>query len=212
MRIKAGSVWWIMAWGLIFCSEVLSASPYRRQGIPIEAGESICSLSKTLKEVVPWTQSQLEALKKTRDAYTSKFLEWLLHFNGSSECVVNEDNLETIRTNLENVNEEINKLPAKAIRAGALAAKSAGRLDEFITVFANAKKTGFIDGVNYCLGGGGEPARRRDLLDCFPDGEKLEMGESNLGKIPESMSNKKELNLAAALKSANHSVVGAYFR
>ncbi|CCD13085.1 unnamed protein product [Trypanosoma congolense IL3000] len=211
MIMKTVSVWWIIAWGLMFRSEVSSASSRRKQAIPIEAGESICSLSKTLKDVPPWTQEKIADLRKTRDAYASKLLDWQLYFHGSSECGVNESIFGEIWVTLEAVDEEIKTLPTKAIRAGAFAAKSAGRLDEFITVFANAKKESFIDGVNYCLGGGGNPAKRRDLLDCFPEGEKLEIGEANIGKIPESMTNIKELNLTAALRNVNHSAVGSYF-
>ncbi|CCD12902.1 Transferrin receptor-like, ESAG6-like [Trypanosoma congolense IL3000] len=211
MIIKTSSMLWSMACMLMLWSDVLCAVSYHRQSIPTEAGESICSLSRNLKAVVPWTQEKISALRKTRDAYASKLLDWQLHFHGSSECGVNESILEDIRTELETVNKELQKLSAKAIRAGALAAKSAGRLDEFITVFANARKGSFIGTFNYCLGNKGDPARRRDLLDCFPEGEKLEIGEANLAKIPETAAHKEEPHLRAAINNVNHSACARYF-
>ncbi|CCD16243.1 Transferrin receptor-like, ESAG6-like [Trypanosoma congolense IL3000] len=201
-----------------FFSEVSCASFYYPKAVPTEAGGSICSLSRKLKDISPWTQGQLEALKKTRDAYASKLLDWQLHFDGSHECEVNQSILETIRTDLEKVNEEIKKLPAKAIRAGGFAAKSAGRFDEFITVFANAQKTvSFLsekptDRNNYCLGGGGGPAKRRNLFDCFPEGGKIEMGENNLAKIPESVPHQEEPNLTDAIENINHSALAGYVK
>ncbi|CCD17256.1 unnamed protein product [Trypanosoma congolense IL3000] len=199
----------LLAWFLM-CSVGVLGSFYRKS-VPTEAGETICSLSRKLKEVAPWTQEKVAALRKTRDEYVSKILDWQLHFQGSPGCGGNESLRDKIRTILEKVNEEIKTLPTKSIRAGALAAKSAGRLDEFITVFANAGRSGVFGTTNYCLGNKGDPARRRDLLDCFPEGNKLEIGETNLAKIPESMTNEKELNLTAALTSVNHSAVEAYF-
>ncbi|CCD16711.1 Transferrin receptor-like, ESAG6-like [Trypanosoma congolense IL3000] len=203
----------------VLCSEKVWGVPYSRKAIPTEAGESICSLSRKLKDVSPWTQGLLETLKKTQEVYASKLLDWQLHFHGSSECELNQSILDNIRTDLEKVNKEIQKLSGKAILAGALAAKSAGRLDEFITVFANAQKgsTSVFDvsssnAGSFCLGGKGDPARRRDLLDCFPDGEKLEIKEGNLAKIPESVPDKSEINLTAALRIVNHSILEAHFR
>ncbi|CCD14453.1 unnamed protein product [Trypanosoma congolense IL3000] len=147
-------------------------STYYPKSIPTDAGESICSLSRKLKDVAPWTVGQVAALKKKRDEYVSKFTDSKLHFHESLGCGGNESLLDSIRTALEKVNEEIKTLPAKAIRAGVLAAKSAGRLDEFIMVFANAN-----GGHRYCLGSGGHPAKRRDLYDCFPECKKFEIGE-----------------------------------
>ncbi|CCD16379.1 unnamed protein product [Trypanosoma congolense IL3000] len=158
------------AFGVIFMMSVLCSNaewelPYSRKAVPTEAGESICSLSRKLKDVAAWTQGQLEALKKTRDTYASKLLDWQLHFHGSHECEVNQSMLEDIRTDLEKVNEEIKKLSGKAIRTGAFAAKSAGRLDEFITVFARARGIpGFMKRPNYCLGGG---VSRRSEAICL---------------------------------------------
>ncbi|CCD12392.1 unnamed protein product [Trypanosoma congolense IL3000] len=218
MIMKTSSVGWVMACGLMFCSEVSCVSSYYPKAIPTEAGVSVCTLSRKLKDVPSWTAEKLTELKKTRDEYASKFLDWKLHFHGNSDCGVNESILENIRTDLEKVNEEINKLSAKAIRAGALAAKSAGRLDEFIVVFANARKTGSVfdetdsKTSNYCLGGGGNPARRRNLFDCFPKGEKIEMGENNLARIPESTPHKEEPNLTGAIKNVNHSAMVGYVK
>ncbi|CCD13570.1 Transferrin receptor-like, ESAG6-like [Trypanosoma congolense IL3000] len=196
----------------VFCAEEVWAGSFHRKALPTEAGESICSLSRKLKDVSPWTQGQLEALQKTRDTYASKLPDWQLHLHGFHECEVNQSVLDDIRTDLEKVNEEIKKLSGKAIRAGAFAAKSAGRLDEFITVFARAKMRKVFDTSSFCLGDGGEPAKRSNLFDCFPDGEKLEIMEGNLAKIPESVPDKSELNLTAALRNINHSVLDAYFR
>ncbi|CCD13677.1 unnamed protein product [Trypanosoma congolense IL3000] len=65
--------------------------------------------------------------------------------------------------------------------------------------------------VNYCLGGGGRPARRRDLLDCFQEGKKLEIGEANLAKIPESTTHNYEPYLTAIMKDVKHSSLASYF-
>ncbi|CCD12310.1 unnamed protein product [Trypanosoma congolense IL3000] len=149
--------------GVLMCSvEVLGS--YYPKAIPIEAGGSICSLSRKLKDVAPWTQEKIAALRKTRDEYGSKLLDWKLHFHGSPKCEVNESILDEIRVTLENVNAEIGALQAKAIRAGALAARSAGRLTDFITVFANAQNNSFMDRVNYCLGGGGNPVKKKKFV------------------------------------------------
>ncbi|CCD15050.1 Transferrin receptor-like, ESAG6-like [Trypanosoma congolense IL3000] len=209
-------VYQLLAGLLLLCSEVTWGN--KRQAIPTEVGESICSLSRKLKLVASWTVGQVAALKKTRDEYASKFLEWKLHFHGSPECGENDSILEGIRIELETVNKEIQKLPAKAIRAGALAAKSAGRLDEFTTVFANARKTGSVfiftktdsETSNYCLGSGGNQAKRRDLFDCFPTGGKVEMSEANLAKIPESMTDLSEPNLTAVIENINHSSMATH--
>ncbi|CCD12135.1 hypothetical protein, unlikely, partial [Trypanosoma congolense IL3000] len=133
MATEAHLIWLFPACVLMLCLEVTCEN--KRQAIPTEVGESICSLSNKLKDVAPWTVGQVAALKKNRDEYASKFLDWKLHFHGSPECGENESILEEILKVLGKVNKEIKTLPAKAIRAGALAVKSAGRLDEFITIF-----------------------------------------------------------------------------
>ncbi|CCD16405.1 Transferrin receptor-like, ESAG6-like [Trypanosoma congolense IL3000] len=198
----------------VFCSVVSCALSYYPKALHTETGGSICSLSRKLKEVIPWTQEQLDVLKKTRDAYASKFLDWQLHFHGSSECELNQSILEDIRTDLEKVNEEIKTLSGKAIRAGALAAKSAGRLDEFVTVFARARGDGptFYEKSSFCFGYKGHPATRADLHDCFPEGTRFDIGEANLAKIPESTANKEEPNLTGVIENVNHSAVEAHFR
>ncbi|CCD16187.1 unnamed protein product [Trypanosoma congolense IL3000] len=196
---------------LMLCSECTWGNNW--QAFPTEVGESICSISRKMKDVSSWTIEHLRVLKERRDEYASKFLDWKLHFHGSPECGENDSILEGIRTVLERANEEIKTLPAKAICAGAPAAKSAGRLDEFITVFANARKTGSVfiktdsETSNYCLGSGGEKAQRRDLFDCFPTGGKFEIGEANLAKIPESMTDLSDPNLIAVTENINHSSV-----
>ncbi|CCD14384.1 Transferrin receptor-like, ESAG6-like [Trypanosoma congolense IL3000] len=198
--------------GIIFmlfmlCSSAAWEYPYPRKAVPTEAGESICGINKKLKDVAPWTQQKIAALRKTRDEYESKILDWNLHFHESPGCGGNESVLEEIHTALEAVNGEIKKLPAKAIQAGALAAKSAGRLDEFITVFANAK-----GGHNYCMGTGGKPAERRDLSECFSSGVDFEVGESNMATIPQHPSERGDTNLEAVIHRVNHSIMSAYFR
>ncbi|CCD16587.1 unnamed protein product [Trypanosoma congolense IL3000] len=212
MEMKAGSVWWVMVWVLISFPVTSRAWDPSRKAIPTEVGESICSLSRKLKDVSPWTQEKIATLRRTRDAYASKLLDWKLHFHGSLECEVNESILGEIWAALEKVSEELSGLHTKAIRAGALAAKSAGRLDEFITVFANAQKNSFIDKVNYCLGSKGDPAKKRDLLDCFPYGDKLEIDEANLGKIPEITTDDNGPDLVAVIKKLNHSSVALYMK
>ncbi|CCD11677.1 unnamed protein product [Trypanosoma congolense IL3000] len=219
IRMEPGSVWWIMVVIFVEVSPISSQSSYYPKAIPTEAGGAICTLSRKLKDVTPWAVGQVSELKKTRDDYESKFLDWKLHFNGNSECGENETILDEILTTLERVNEEIHALPSKAIHAGALAAKSAGRLDEFITVFSNAEKssTSIFEKTSgsasrYCLGGGGNAAKRRNLFDCFPTGGKIEMGENNLARIPENAPHKEEPNLIDAIKNINHSAITGYVK
>ncbi|CCD15510.1 Transferrin receptor-like, ESAG6-like [Trypanosoma congolense IL3000] len=210
--MKAFGVIFMMS---LFCSVEVWAGSYSPKFLHTEAGGSICRLSRKLKEVEPWTQEQLEALKKNHDAHASKFLEWQLHFHGSHECEVNQSILETIRTDLEKVNEEIKKLSAKAIRAGAFAAKSAGRLDEFITVFARARGSGqtFYEKASFCFGYKGDPATRADFHDCFPTGTRFEIEEHNLAKIPESTTGTGEPNLASVIENITHSALsGNWYR
>ncbi|CCD15144.1 Transferrin receptor-like, ESAG6-like [Trypanosoma congolense IL3000] len=187
---------------------------FSRKAIPSEAGGAICSLSKKLKNVAPWTREKMATLMKSRDEHESKYFDWKLHFHASPECQMNESVLDEIRTMLENVNTEFRTLHSKAVRARALAARSAGRLDEFITVFANAKGNGttFKESTNYCLGSGGAPAKRRDLLDCFPKGEEFEMSETNMAKIPETTSYGGELDLSAAIENINYNTAAAYVK
>ncbi|CCD13227.1 unnamed protein product [Trypanosoma congolense IL3000] len=79
-------------------------------------------------------------------------------------------------------------------------------------VFAKAQGgTDLMGKVNYCLGVGGRPARRRDLLDCFPEGKKLEIGEANLAKIPESTMHNNEPYLTAIMEDVKHSSLASYF-
>nr|CCD21845.1 Transferrin receptor-like protein [Trypanosoma congolense IL3000] len=63
----------------------------------------------------------------------------------------------------------------------------------------------------YCLGSGGDPAKRRDLIDCFPVGGKIEMGENNLAKIPERIADPNEPNLTAIITKVTHSAMASYF-
>ncbi|CCD16370.1 unnamed protein product, partial [Trypanosoma congolense IL3000] len=215
MIIKTTSVWLIMAGFFTLCSGILCASSYYPKALPTEAGGSICSLSRKLKEVAPWTQEQLETLRKTRDAYASKFLDWQLYFHGSPECEVNESILGKILTALVTVNKQLPELHTKAILAGALAARSAGRLDEFITVFARARGDGptFYEKSSFCFGYKGHPATRADLHDCFPTGSRFEIGETNLAKIPESTVDRGEPNLASVIKNITHSALyGHWYR
>ncbi|CCD12012.1 Transferrin receptor-like, ESAG6-like [Trypanosoma congolense IL3000] len=211
MSIKGSSVWWLVASMFMAWLPMVSVGSLYPKAIPTEAGESICTLSWKLKEVTLWASEKVEALRKESDAYASQLLDWQLHFHESLECEVNQSILEEIRTALGTANEELQKLPKKAIRAGALAAKSAGRLDEFITVFANAQKESFMNQVNYCMTGGGRPARRRDLIDCFPTGSRLEIGETNLAKIPESTTSRNEPNLASEIKNITHSSLSKHW-
>ncbi|CCD12980.1 Transferrin receptor-like, ESAG6-like [Trypanosoma congolense IL3000] len=211
MMIEECSVWWIIVGLFMTWFPVSSESSLYPKAIPTEAGESICTLSRKLKEVALWASGKVEALRKESDVHASKILDWQLYFHESLECDVNQSILEEIRTALGEANQEIQKLPKKAIHAGALAARSAGRLDEFITVFSNAQKESFMDKVNYCMAGGGRPARRRDLIECFPTGSRLEMGEANLAKIPESTASRDEPNLAYVIKNITHSSLSAHW-
>ncbi|CCD16147.1 unnamed protein product [Trypanosoma congolense IL3000] len=199
---------------MLMLFSAVALGPFPRKAIPSEVGGAICSLSKKLKNVAPWTRQKMAALMKSRDEHESKYFDWKLHFHVSPECQMNESVLDEIRIMLENVNTEFRTLPAKAVRARALAARSAGRLDEFITVFANAKGNGttFKESTNYCLGSGGAPAKRRDLLDCFPKGEEFEMSETNMAKIPETTSYGGELDLSAAIENINYNTAAVYVK
>ncbi|CCD14406.1 unnamed protein product [Trypanosoma congolense IL3000] len=134
------------------------------------------------------------ALMKSRDEHESKYFDWKLHFHASHECEMNESVLEEIRIMLENVNTEFRTLPSKAVRARALAANSTGRLDEFITVFANAKGDS-----KYCLGDG-NAAKPENLRDCF---NKDDFGEESLVDISERLS-KQEPNLDSKIEGIKH--------
>ncbi|CCD17030.1 unnamed protein product, partial [Trypanosoma congolense IL3000] len=211
--VDAGSMWWLMAVMFMATLPVPCVSSYYPKAIPTEAGGAICSLSRKLKDVAPWTTGKLTELKKTRDEYASKFLDWQLHFHESSECEVNESILEKIMAALGTVDEELSELHAKSMQAGALAARSAGRLDEFITVFANAKGTAetFYNKASFCFGYKGRPATRTDLHDCFPTGSRFEMGEANLAKIPQSTADGDEPNLASVIENITHSALGEHW-
>ncbi|CCD14444.1 unnamed protein product [Trypanosoma congolense IL3000] len=129
--------------GVLMCS-VEALGSYYPKAIPTEAGGSICSLSRKLKDVAPWTQEKIAALRKTRDKYGSKLLDWQLHFHESPEYGVNDSILYRIRTVIETVNKEIKTLPAKAIRSGALAAASAGSSENSSQSLRMHKKTALL--------------------------------------------------------------------
>ncbi|CCD14486.1 unnamed protein product [Trypanosoma congolense IL3000] len=201
--VKASSVCLIVVGSFMVLYPVPCACSYYPKALLTDAGVAICSLSRKLKDVAPWTAGKLTELKKTRDEYASKLLNWNLHFHGFPDCGGNESLFEEVRTALGTVNKELGTLPRKSIRAGALAAKSAGRLDEFMTVFAGAHGGGqtFLEKARYCFGYKGSPATRTDFHDCFPTGSRFEIGEANLAKIPESAADRDEPNFASVIEN-----------
>ncbi|CCD12860.1 unnamed protein product [Trypanosoma congolense IL3000] len=114
--------------------------------VPTKAGAAICTLSKTLKDVTPWATQQMKDgaakithLELKRVEWQSKFIQSNSKGSGYEECKITGLLFRRVRNEIDRVRAEVEKLGNEASKAAAFAANSARCLEEFITVFANAK-------------------------------------------------------------------------
>ncbi|CCD14185.1 unnamed protein product [Trypanosoma congolense IL3000] len=134
-----------------------------------------------------------------------KLLEWQTKFMqsnskgiGSQACKITGLLFRQVRKEIEKARREVEKLEKEASRAAAFAANSAGRLDEFITVFANAKG----DSNHYCLGSD-KAATAGELKDCFSGTDFREQSLVDIGELAGG----KEPDLAADIEGVKHQSV-----
>ncbi|CCD17257.1 unnamed protein product, partial [Trypanosoma congolense IL3000] len=199
--------WWLLVTVLMLRSYVaLGTGP---KAIPTKAGAAICTLSRTLKDVTPWATQQVEEGSTKVTHLEMKLLEWQSKFIqskskgiGSEECKVTGLLFRQVRKEINKARAEVEKLEKEASKAAAFAANSAGRLDEFITVFANAKGSD----SKYCLGSE-KAATAGDLKDCFSGND---FREESLVDIGEKASDK-ELNLNSDIEGIKHSKLSSHF-
>ncbi|CCD13226.1 Transferrin receptor-like, ESAG6-like [Trypanosoma congolense IL3000] len=192
--------WWLFLASviLLFSDVALGTGP---KAIPTKAGAAICTLSKTLKDVTPWATQQVEDGAAKITHLEMKLLEWQSKFiqskskgSGSEECKVTGLLFRQVRKEINKARAEVEKLEKEASKAAAFAANSAGRLEEFITVFANAKGND-----KYCLGNE-KAATPGELKDCF---SKDDFSEESLVDIGDRAS-EQEPNLATAIEGIKH--------
>ncbi|CCD14455.1 unnamed protein product [Trypanosoma congolense IL3000] len=133
-----------------------------------------------------------------------KLLEWQTKFiqskskgTGSETCKITGLLFRQIRKEIEKARAEVEKLEREASKAATFAANSAGRLDEFITVFANARNE---SGTGFCLGDD-KPATNEELKNCFSG---KDFSEESLVDIREKAS-EKEPDLDTAIEGIKHS-------
>ncbi|CCD14814.1 unnamed protein product [Trypanosoma congolense IL3000] len=201
MLMEPRSTWWL------FLSVVILLSPDNAfcdgpKAIPTKAGAAICTLSKTLKDVTPWATQQVENAAAKITHLEMKLLEWQTKFIqskskgiGAEACKITGLLFRQVGKEIERARKEVEKLEKEASKAAAFAANSAGRLDEFITVFANAKG----ESSNYCMGDN-SAAKPEDLRDCF---SRPDFGEESLVDIGENAGGK-EPNLGTAIEGIKH--------
>ncbi|CCD13995.1 unnamed protein product [Trypanosoma congolense IL3000] len=200
MLMVPRSTWWL------FLSVVILLSPDAAfcdgpKAIPTKAGAAICTLSKTLKDVTPWATQQVEdgAAKITHlemklVEWQSKFIQSKFKGSGSEECKITGLLFRQVKNEINKARAEVERLEKEASKASAFAANSAGRLDEFITVFANASW-----GSNYCLGDT-SAAKPENLKDCF---NRTDFSEESLVDIGDRAS-VKEPNLDSKINGIKH--------
>ncbi|CCD15305.1 Transferrin receptor-like, ESAG6-like [Trypanosoma congolense IL3000] len=205
MRLK----WWWLVGVFMAWSQVLGTgnSP---KAIPTKAGAAICTLSKTLKDVTPWVTQQVENGAEKISHLEMKLLDWQSKFIhskskgiGSEACKITGLLFRQVRKEIDKTRKEVKKLEKEASRAAAFAANSAGRLDEFITVFANARND---SGNGFCLGDR-NAAKPEALRDCFIG---KDFSEESLIDISERAS-EQEPNLFFAIDDIKHSALRSHF-
>ncbi|CCD12013.1 hypothetical protein, unlikely [Trypanosoma congolense IL3000] len=135
--------------------------------------------------------------------WQSKFIQSKSKGSGSEECKITGLLFRQIRKEIEKTRKEVEKFEEEASKAAAFAVNSAGRLDEFITVFANAKGS---DSSYFCLGDG-SAAKPEDSRDCFSG---TDFREESLDDIRESASGQ-EPNFFSAIKSIKYSKLSSHF-
>ncbi|CCD14385.1 Transferrin receptor-like, ESAG6-like [Trypanosoma congolense IL3000] len=192
-------LWWIIALLMLLAEDTLGTGP---RAIPTKAGAAICTLSKTLKDVTPWVTQQVENGAAKITHLEMKLLEWQSKFIqskskgiGSETCKITGLLFRQVRKEIEKARKEVEKLEREASKAAAFAANSAGRLDEFMTVFANAKG----GSSNHCLGDG-KAATAGELRDCFG---WEDFSEQSLVDIGERVS-EQEPNLDSKIEGIKH--------
>ncbi|CCD12591.1 Transferrin receptor-like, ESAG6-like [Trypanosoma congolense IL3000] len=198
--------WWTIALLMPLAEETLGTG---LKAIPTKAGEAICRLSKTLKDVTPWATQQVEEGSAKITHLEMKLLEWQSKFIqtkskgiGSETCKITGLLFRQVRKEIDKVRKEVEKLEKEASKAAAFAANSAGRLDEFITVFANAKG----ESNYYCLGDS-KAATAGELKDCFSGNY---FTEESLVDISQKVSGK-EPNMDSHIEGIKHSKLRLHF-
>ncbi|CCD12979.1 Transferrin receptor-like, ESAG6-like [Trypanosoma congolense IL3000] len=198
--------WWLASVTILLSPEAaLCSSP---KAIPTKAAAAICTLSKTLKDITPWATQQVEDGAAKITHLEMKLLEWQSKFlqskskgSGWEACKITSLLFRQLRKEIEKTREEVEKLEKEASKAAAFAANSAGRLDEFITVFANAQGSS-----KYCLGSD-KAAKPGDLRGCF---SKNDFGEESLVDISER-AGEQEPNLDSKIDGIKHSKLSSHF-
>ncbi|CCD16390.1 Transferrin receptor-like, ESAG6-like [Trypanosoma congolense IL3000] len=209
MLMEPRSTWWL------FLSVVMLLPPDSAlcngpKAIPTKAGEAICTLSKTLKDVTPWVTQQVENGAAKITHLEMKLLDWQSKFfqskskgSGSEACKITGLLFRQVRKEIDKTRKEVERLEKEASKAAAFAANSAGRLDEFITVFANARNG---SSTGFCLGDS-DAAKPEALRDCF---SKTDFGEESLVDIGERASGK-EPNLDSTIEGIKYSKLSSHF-
>ncbi|CCD17476.1 unnamed protein product [Trypanosoma congolense IL3000] len=95
--------------------------------------------------------------------WQSKFIQSKSKASGSEACKITGLLFRQVRKEIDKARKEVEKLEREASRAAVFAANSAGRLDEFITVFANARNE---NSRGFYLGND-KLATSEESKDCF---------------------------------------------
>ncbi|CCD12391.1 unnamed protein product [Trypanosoma congolense IL3000] len=127
--------------------------------------------------------------------WQSKFLQSKSKGSGSEECKITSLLFRQVRKEIDKARTGMERLEKEASKAAAFAANSAGRLEEFITVFANAKNSS----NGFCLGNG-KAATPKELKDCFSG---TDFREKSLVDISERVS-EQEPNLDSKIEGIKH--------
>ncbi|CCD16045.1 unnamed protein product [Trypanosoma congolense IL3000] len=203
MLMEPRSMWWLfLATVLILrAEEALGTGP---KAIRTKAGAAICTLSKTLKDVTPWATQQVEDGAAKITNLEMKLLEWQSKSIqskskgiGSETCKMTGFLFRQVRKEIDKARKEVEKLEKEASKAAAFAANSAGRLDEFITVFANARNESGIS--KYCFGNE-KSATKDELKNLFI---RKKFSEEYMVDFKEK-SSERDPNLGAALEGIKY--------
>ncbi|CCD12006.1 hypothetical protein, unlikely [Trypanosoma congolense IL3000] len=111
--------------------------------------------------------------------WQSKFIQSKPKGSGSEACKITGLLFRQVRKEIDKARAELEKLEKEASKAAAFAASSAGRLDEFITVFANAKWS--EGGRKFCLGKD-KAATTEELKDFFRENDFSEESLVDISK------------------------------
>ncbi|CCD12328.1 unnamed protein product [Trypanosoma congolense IL3000] len=141
-----------------------------------------------------------------------KLLDWKLKFtqhNGAPASCSGKGTLLRVEQDvMKMADKKVKQLTKKAIRAGALSGISAGRIDEFIMVFAKAKSDS--NTKHCCLGKGGAGVTF-ELAGCFIVTTEIHsINEAKLARIPETFT-EAELNLTTEIRKVTHGTLRSAF-